>query len=217
MTTIYIDADACPVKDEVYKVAARYGLKTFVVSNAFIQIPKSPLIERMIVDAGPDVADDWIAEHVLVPEELEAIRDLPDDRKWIALLVRFSVKEAVYKALDPYVHRYVGFHEAIVRPDVYSIGHTSVEAYLCPIVHEIKVRRADLLGDLRREPKRAGYQWLSSETWYVLAAGIAEPEEVPPECGVMLAHGLAPGEAIHGIRLEPVRAALHRDHAEGRE
>ena len=62
MTTIYIDADACPVKDEVYKVAARYGLKTFVVSNAFIQIPKSPLIERMIVDAGPDIADDWIAE-----------------------------------------------------------------------------------------------------------------------------------------------------------
>lgn len=62
MTTLYIDADACPVKDEVYKVAARYGLKTFVVSNAFIQIPKSPLIERMIVDAGPDVADDWIAE-----------------------------------------------------------------------------------------------------------------------------------------------------------
>jgi 4'-phosphopantetheinyl transferase EntD len=59
-----------------------------------------------------------IAEHVLVPEELEAIRDLPDHRKWIALLVRFSVKEAVYKALDPYVHRYVGFHEAIVRPDV---------------------------------------------------------------------------------------------------
>jgi uncharacterized protein YaiI (UPF0178 family) len=62
MTTIYIDADACPVKDEIYKVAARYGLKTFVVSNAFIQIPKSPLIERMIVDAGPDIADDWIAE-----------------------------------------------------------------------------------------------------------------------------------------------------------
>jgi len=50
------------VKDEVYKVAARYGLKTFVVSNAFMQIPASPMIERVIVDAGPDVADDWIAE-----------------------------------------------------------------------------------------------------------------------------------------------------------
>ena len=59
---IFIDADACPVKDEVYKVAARYGLKTWVVSNAFMQIPATPMIERVIVDAGPDIADDWIAE-----------------------------------------------------------------------------------------------------------------------------------------------------------
>lgn len=58
---IFIDADACPVKDETYKVAARYGLKVFVVSNSFIQIPASPLIQRRIVEAGPDVADDWIA------------------------------------------------------------------------------------------------------------------------------------------------------------
>jgi uncharacterized protein YaiI (UPF0178 family) len=59
---IFIDADACPVKDEAYKVAGRYGLKTYVVANAFMQVPASPLVERVIVDAGPDVADDWIAE-----------------------------------------------------------------------------------------------------------------------------------------------------------
>ncbi|WP_304164282.1 YaiI/YqxD family protein [Phenylobacterium aquaticum] len=59
---IFIDADACPVKDEIYKVAQRYGLKTWVVSNAFMMIPASPMIARVIVDAGPDVADDWIAE-----------------------------------------------------------------------------------------------------------------------------------------------------------
>lgn len=59
---IFIDADACPVKDETYKVAGRYGLKTWVVSNAFMQIPTTPMIERVIVDAGPDIADDWIAE-----------------------------------------------------------------------------------------------------------------------------------------------------------
>ena len=59
---IFIDADACPVKDEVYKVARRYRLQVYVVSNSFMQIPKDPLIERIIVDAGPDVADDWIAE-----------------------------------------------------------------------------------------------------------------------------------------------------------
>lgn len=59
---IFIDADACPVKDEVYKVARRYRLQVYVVSNSFMQIPRDPLIERVIVDAGPDVADDWIAE-----------------------------------------------------------------------------------------------------------------------------------------------------------
>lgn len=59
---IFIDADACPVKDEVYKVAQRYGLTTFVVSNSFIRIPTSALIERRIVEAGPDAADDWIAD-----------------------------------------------------------------------------------------------------------------------------------------------------------
>ena len=62
MTRLFVDADACPVKDEVYKVALRYGLQTFVVANSFIQIPTNPLIERLVVDAGPDAADDWIAE-----------------------------------------------------------------------------------------------------------------------------------------------------------
>ena len=59
---IYIDADACPVKDEVYRVAERYGLKVFVVANSFMNVPRHPLIERVIVAAGPDVADGWIAE-----------------------------------------------------------------------------------------------------------------------------------------------------------
>ena len=73
---IFIDADACPVKDEVYKVAARYGLKTFVVSNSFIQIPLSPQIERRIVDAGPDVADDWIADEAQ-PGDIVVTNDIP--------------------------------------------------------------------------------------------------------------------------------------------
>jgi len=61
---IFIDADACPVKDEAYRVAQRYGLKTWVVSNAYMAVPAHPRIERVIVDAGPDVADDWIAARV---------------------------------------------------------------------------------------------------------------------------------------------------------
>ena len=59
---IYIDADACPVKDETYKVAARHGIKCFVVCNGGIRIPESPLIERIVVSGDFDAADDYIAE-----------------------------------------------------------------------------------------------------------------------------------------------------------
>ena len=64
---IYVDADACPVKAEVYRVAERHwlkvpGLKVFVVSNSPIAVPREPWIERVVVGAGMDAADDWIAE-----------------------------------------------------------------------------------------------------------------------------------------------------------
>src|SRR3569623_3303507 len=61
-TRIFVDADACPVKNEVYRVAERYGLKVFIVANAYMNVPRSDLIERVIVPEGPDVADQWIAE-----------------------------------------------------------------------------------------------------------------------------------------------------------
>ncbi|PVM90417.1 YaiI/YqxD family protein [Caulobacter radicis] len=76
MTTIYIDADACPVKDETYKVAARNGLKTYVVSNSWIRVPATPAIEQIVVDAGPDVADDWIAERA-GPGDVVVTNDIP--------------------------------------------------------------------------------------------------------------------------------------------
>ncbi len=63
-TRIFVDADACPVKDEIYRVAARHGVKVLVVSNSMINVPPSLLIERVVVGSGPDVADDWIAERV---------------------------------------------------------------------------------------------------------------------------------------------------------
>lgn len=58
---IFVDADACPVKDEVYRVAARHGLAVSVVANGFIRVPQDPLIERVAAGAAPDAADDWIA------------------------------------------------------------------------------------------------------------------------------------------------------------
>ena len=76
---------------------------------------------------------------------------------------------------------------AIAMPDVYSIRHTTVEDYVEPVAHEIKVRRADLLSDLRRPAKGEAYRWLSGECWYVIRDGIAQPQEIPEVYGVMLA------------------------------
>ena len=59
--TLYVDADACPVKQEIYRVAERHGIKVVVVSNSPIAVPHSPLVERVVVAAGMDAADDWIA------------------------------------------------------------------------------------------------------------------------------------------------------------
>jgi uncharacterized protein YaiI (UPF0178 family) len=64
MLEIYVDADACPVKAEVEKVALRHGLVVHVVSNGGIRPRPDPLIRTVIVSAGADAADDWIAEHV---------------------------------------------------------------------------------------------------------------------------------------------------------
>lgn len=73
---IYIDADACPVKAEVFRVAERYGLKVFVVSNGWINTQRAPWIEQVVVEAGPDIADDWIAERA-GPGDIVITSDIP--------------------------------------------------------------------------------------------------------------------------------------------
>lgn len=94
----------------------------------------------------------------------------------------------------------------IARPDVFSIRNTSVQSYVDPIVHEIKVQRADLLGDLRRPEKRAAYLDLGGECWYVLGRdskgrSIGSADEIPLECGVIL---------LENNRLIVVRTAPRR-------
>ncbi|HEX5355984.1 MAG TPA: hypothetical protein VFW93_07190 [Aquabacterium sp.] len=99
-------------------------------------------------------------------------------------------------------------------PDVFSIRHTTVEAYLEPVVHEIKVSRADLLGDLKRPEKRAAYLAMASQVYYVLGRNakgqsIADADEVPTECGVMVATSsglelvrVAPKQPFTGLRFD---------------
>ncbi len=106
----------------------------------------------------------------------------------------------------------------VARPDVFSIRNTTVAGYLVPTVHEVKVRRADLLGELRDTPrtraKRGAYLSMSSECWYVLgrdAKGreIGDASEIPPAFGVMqMAQG--PGVATGALRLQVQRPAPRR-------
>ena len=73
---IYVDADACPVKSEVYRVAERHGLKVLVVSNSPIAVPRDPLVERVVVDDAMDAADDWIAARA-GPGDIVITADVP--------------------------------------------------------------------------------------------------------------------------------------------
>jgi len=96
----------------------------------------------------------------------------------------------------------------VCKPDVFSIRNTSVAAYLQPVVHEIKVSRADLLGDLRRRDKRDSYLDIGGQCWYVLGCdvrgrAIAQADEVPLACGVM--HAMRNGR-LEVARHAPVRS-----------
>lgn len=72
--TIFVDADACPVKEEIYRVARRTGCPVQVVANSFMRVP--PDVTLTVVDAGPDVADDWIAVRVQ-PGDIVVTNDIP--------------------------------------------------------------------------------------------------------------------------------------------
>jgi hypothetical protein len=95
-------------------------------------------------------------------------------------------------------------------PDIFSIRNSTVQAYLEPIVHEIKVARADVLGDLKNKDKRDAYLDLGGQCWYVLGCNakgkpIAEADEIPQECGVMV---------YSQGKLDVVRAAPKRPSAQ---
>ncbi len=76
MIAIFVDADACPVKDETYVVGTRYGLPIVLVANARMHVPEGFGVELVVVDQGPDAADDWIVENVR-PGDVVVTADLP--------------------------------------------------------------------------------------------------------------------------------------------
>lgn len=88
----------------------------------------------------------------------------------------------------------------LARPDLFSIRNTSVQAYLHPVVHEIKVSRADLLSDLRSPQKRQAYEWLCCECYYVFPESIASADEIPEPYGVLVRRGTHEDGALELLR-----------------
>jgi len=82
-SAIYVDADACPVKAEVVRVAERHGLQVHMVSNSWMRLPESPMVARVVVEAGSDAADDWIAARV-TPADIVVTADIPLASRCIA-------------------------------------------------------------------------------------------------------------------------------------
>ena len=115
---------------------------------------------------------------------------------WCGLSLRARIADAAHAK---------GERWTMAMPDVFSVRRTSVAGYLQSEVHEIKVRRADLLSDLRYEAKRAAYLGMAGACWYVLGEGIGDADEIPPDCGVMVARG-ANLSTLDVLRNAPARA-----------
>jgi len=153
-----------------------------------IELLCAGLIERLRGPLGHETLRVTDAGVALIGETLQRNRSRRDAHEALVERVAFEMTRAgriAWRGLSLRAKVEAGW--AMAMPDVFSIRHTSVEAYLEPIVHEVKVRRADLLSDLRKASKRAAYLQLSSECWYVIADGIAAVDEIPSECGVLVA------------------------------
>ena len=153
-----------------------------------IELLAAGLIERVRGPLGHETLRVTDAGIALVAETLQQNRQRRDAHEALVERVAREMTRAGRLAWRGLALRAkVGEAWAMAMPDVFSIRHTTVEAYLEPIVHEVKVHRADLLSDLRSPTKSAAYLQLSSECWYAIRAGIAEPHEIPPEFGVLVA------------------------------
>jgi hypothetical protein len=192
-------------------------------------------VERVRSDSGHETLRVTDAGIAVLAETLQRNRAARDAHEALVERVAREMTRAgrlAWRGLAIRVR--VGEQWQIAMPDVFSVRHTTVEAYLQPIVHEVKVQRSDLLADLRRSTKREGYLQLGGECWYVIKAGIAEPDEIPRECGVLVADAgglavarpapwrpsrmtfplwmaLARATPVEGWRLEDAQAALGAD------
>ncbi len=133
----------------------------------------------------------WRGLMLRVPLPVSLFEDESDAEKQAASLAEsMPLAQSEDAMLEP-PPKQPGQVWVMAAPDVFSVRRTSVEAYLEPVVHEIKVSRADLMGDLKKPAKRAAYLAMAGACWYVIGCNakgkpIANAEEIPSECGVKL-------------------------------
>jgi hypothetical protein len=157
-----------------------------------IELLAAGLLERVLQPSGHEtlrVTDAGVAQLALTLHRNRARRDAHE-----ALVERVAREmtrggRIVWRGLSlrAKITTSQGDAWTMAQPDVFSIRHTTVEAYLEPVVHEIKVFRSDLLSDLRNAAKRAAYLQMAGECWYTIREGIAQPDEIPAVCGVLIA------------------------------
>jgi uncharacterized protein YaiI (UPF0178 family) len=118
---IYIDADACPVKDEVYRVAARHQVPVTVVAAGFIRVPRDPMIERVAAGAGTDAADNWIAEHAAAGD-IVITADIPLASRCVK-----AGAEAIAPSGRPFTEQSIGMTLAVrnLMHDLRSAGEAT--------------------------------------------------------------------------------------------
>jgi uncharacterized protein YaiI (UPF0178 family) len=118
---IYIDADACPVKDEVYRVAARHQVPVTVVAVGFIRVPPDPLIERVAAGSGLDAADNWIAERAAAGD-IVITADVPLASRCVK-----AGAEAIAPNGRPFTEQSIGMTLAVrnLMHDLRSAGETT--------------------------------------------------------------------------------------------
>jgi uncharacterized protein YaiI (UPF0178 family) len=105
---LYVDGDACPVKNEVYRVAERHGVRVVLVSNAPLAVPRDVQVERVVVPSGPDVADDYIAERVS-KGDVVVTADVPLAHRCVTAGARLHALHHRRRARDARSHGFAAF------------------------------------------------------------------------------------------------------------
>ena len=157
-----------------------------------VELLAAGLLQRQSDGAGRETLRVTDAGIALLAATLQQNRSARDPHELLVARVAREMQRAgrvVWRALS--LRAKVGGGDAaawaMAMPDVFSIRHTTVEEYVEPVAHEIKVRRADLLADLRRPEKGQAYREVSSQCWYVLREGIGTADEIPDGFGVICA------------------------------